>query len=58
MQLDNFSHCRKNCTKYYTKISEFVEIFTVPIAFLRKSGILIMYSDMDFSKFVVLLDTY
>ena len=44
--------------KNYTKIFNFVENFTVPLAFLGKGGILIMYPDVDFSEFVVILDMY
>ena len=57
MRLDIFSHRSKKCTKNYTKIPEFVENFTVPLAFLRKSGILILYSGRDFQEFIVRLDT-
>ena len=57
MWLDTFSHHSEKCTKNYTKIIEFVEIFTVPLAFLRKSGILILYSGRDFQEFIVRLDT-
>lgn len=48
----------KKCMKNYTNISEFVENFTVPLAFLRKSGILRLYSDADFSVFVVRMDMH
>ena len=44
----------KNCTKF----KEIVENFTVPLAFLRKDGILRLYSDADFSVFVVRMDMY
>jgi len=44
---------KKNCLKNYTKIKEIVENFTVPLAFFRKGGILRLYSDADFSDFVV-----
>ena len=44
----------KNCTK----IVEFVENFTEPLAFLRKGGILGLYSDVDFSKIIVRIDIY
>jgi len=45
---------KQNCLKNYTKIREIVENFTVPLAFLRKGGILRMYSDADFPVFIVL----
>ena len=48
----------KKCMKNYTKIFNFVENFTVPLAFLGKGGILIMYPDVDFSEFVVILDMH
>lgn len=44
--------------KNYTKMPEFVEIFTVPLAFFRKGGILRLYSDVDFSEFVVRMDMH
>lgn len=56
--MDTFSYILKNCTKNYTKINEFVEIFTVPLAFLQKSGILILYSGMDFEDFIVRFRTH
>ena len=49
---------KQNCLKNYTKIREFVENFTVPLAFLRKGGILRMYSDADFPVFIVLMDMH
>jgi len=44
--------------KNYTKIREIVENFTVPLAFFRKGGILRLYSDVDFSGFVVRTDMH
>jgi len=44
---------KKKCMKNYTKIKDIVENFTVPLAFFRKGGILRLYSDADFSDFVV-----
>ena len=48
----------KKCMKNYTKIREIVENFTVPLAFLRKGGILRMYSDADFPVFIVFSDMH
>ena len=44
--------------KNYTKISEIVENFTVPLAFFRKGGILRLYSDADFPDFLVRMDMH
>ena len=49
---------KQNCMKNYTKILEIVENFTVPLAFFRKGGILRLYSDADFSEFVVRMDMH
>ena len=49
---------QQNWLKNYTKILEIVEIFTVPLAFFRKGGILRLYSDADFSGFVVRMDMH
>ena len=49
---------KKKCLKNYTKIKEIVENFTVPLAFFRKGGILRLYSDVDFSEFVVRMDMH
>jgi len=49
---------KQNCLKNYTKIREIVENFTVPLAFFRKGGILRLYSDADFSEFVVRMDMH
>lgn len=48
----------QKCMKNYTKIWEIVEKFTVPLAFLRKSVILRMYSDADFPIIIVILDMH
>ena len=39
----NLSACIQMCAKNCTKIDEFVEIFTEPLVFLWKSGILLVY---------------
>ena len=44
--------------KNYTKIQMIVENFTVPLAFLRKDGILRLYSDADFPQFIVRMDMH
>ena len=49
---------KQNCLKNYTKILEIVEIFTVPLAFFRKGGILRLYSDADFPDFLVRMDMH
>ena len=49
---------KENCMKNYTKISEIVENFTVPLAFFRKGGILRLYSDADFPDFLVRMDMH
>ena len=46
------------CLKNYTKIREFVENFTVPLAFFRKGGILRLYSDADFPVVIVRMDMH
>ena len=48
-----FAAGKEKCMKNYTKIRKIVENFTVPLAFFRKGGILRLYSDADFSDFVV-----
>ena len=48
-----FAEEKEKCMKNYTKIRKIVENFTVPLAFFRKGGILRLYSDADFSDFVV-----
>lgn len=49
---------KQKCMKNYTKIRKIVENFTVPLAFFRKGGILRLYSDVDFSEFVVRMDMH
>lgn len=49
---------KENCMKNYTKLRKIVENFTVPLAFFRKGGILRLYSDVDFSEFVVRMDIH